>query len=187
MHRSQRMAVTGILVSAILIVASSATAQVKTLTLQSMTAMVTIEGIDQATRTITVKDEKGVHETITIPPAIQRFAEMKVGDRIVARYYQNIVIRMKKAGEPAIDLQSEAATRGEGARPAGTAATQRTMTVTVTAKDPADLSVTVMGPNGYVYNRRVADKDAFALLNVGDRLDMTWTDAVLVSVETAEK
>ena len=53
--------------------------------------------------------------------------------------------------------------------------------------DPKTSSVTVTGPNGYMYSRRVTDKKAFALLKVGDQLDMTWTEAVLISVESAKK
>jgi uncharacterized protein GlcG (DUF336 family) len=93
---------------------------------------------------------------------------------------------MKKPGEAAVDVDSAALTRGEGQRPAGTAATQRTITVTITNIDPKATSVTVKGPNGYTYSRRVADKKAFALLKVGDQLDMTWTEAMLISVESAK-
>ena len=56
--------------------------------------------------------------------------------------------------------------------------------MTVTAMDPKAKSITVTGPNGYKYSRRVADKKAFEQLKVGDRLDMTWTNALLISAET---
>jgi len=49
------------------------------------------------------------------------------------------------------------------------------------------LSTMALGPNGYMYSRRVTDKKAFALLKVGDQLDMTWTEAVLIAVESAKK
>jgi hypothetical protein len=113
-----------------------------------------------------------------------RFSQLKVGDRITARYYENLVIRLKKPGEAAVDVDSAALTRGTGAGPSATAATQRTVTVTVTAKDPAKMSATVKGPNGYTYSRRVKDKKVFDSLKVGDQLDMTWTDALLLEVDT---
>ena len=52
--------------------------------------------------------------------------------------------------------------------------------------DPKTSSVTVNGPNGYTYSRKVADKKAFSQLKVGDKLDMTWTQALLISVEPAK-
>jgi len=84
-----------------------------------------------------------------------------------------------------VDVASGALTRSQ--TPGGTAATQRTITVVVTAMDAKNRSVTVKGPNGYVYSRRVQDKKVFDQLKVGDRLDMTWTNALLLSVDPAKK
>jgi hypothetical protein len=164
-----------------------ASAQSKTIEGNSVSATVTIEAIEQSTRTLTVKDADGIYETIVVPPEVTRFPEFKVGDRITARYYENVVVRLKKPNEPAVDVDSAALTRGRGATAAGTAATQRTITVTVTSMDPKTSTVTVNGPNGYKYSRRVADKKTYGALKVGDRLDMTWTDALLISIDPPKK
>jgi len=177
-----------ILAAAVLLFsASGVDAQSKTLVGNSVTASVTIVAIEQSSRTLTVRNEKGTYETIQAPPEVKRFSELKVGDKITARYYDNVVVRLKKPDEPAVDVQKEAVTRGDGASAAATGAVQRTMTVTITAKDPATSAVTVNGPNGYAYSRKVSDKKTFDSLKVGDRLDMTWTDALLLSVEPASK
>ena len=118
---------------------------------------------------------------------MKRFSELKVGDKITARYYENVVVRLKRPGEAAVDVDSGALTRRARASPAATLAEQRTITVTVTAKDPKTHAATVKGPNGYVYSRRVADKKIFDTLKVGDQLDMTWTNALLISVDPPEK
>jgi len=178
--------IVGSLFGSILLAGGFVGAQTKTLQGESSVVTATIEAIDQGTRTMTVKNDKGIYETMQVPAEVKRFSELKVGDKITARYYQNVVIRMKKPGEPAVDLDTAAFTRGE-ASPAATAATQRTITATVVEMDPKTMSVTVTGPNGYKYSRRVADKKAFAQLKVGDRLDMTWTDAVLISAESPKK
>ena len=117
---------------------------------------------------------------------MKRFSELKVGDKITAHYYENVVIRVKKPNEPAVDVDSAAVTPGTGSKPAGTAASQRTITVAITAKDPKAQALTVTGPNGYMYSRHVIDKKAFDALKVGDRLDMTWSDALLVSVDPSK-
>ena len=172
--------------SVTLCAAGTAGAQSKTLEGESITKTFTVEAIEQSTRTMTVKDEKGIYETLQAPSGLTRFSELKVGDKITARYYENVVVRLKKPGEPAVDVDSAALTRTTE-KVGGTAATQRTMTVTVTALDPKTSSVTVRGPNGYVYSRRATDKKAFAQLKVGDQLDMTWTDALLLSVDPPKK
>jgi hypothetical protein len=182
------MALTGAVVGVVVLLAGNTVgAQSKTLQGDSVSMTATIEAIEQSTRTITVKNDNGIYETIQAPPELKRFSELKVGDKITVRYYENVVIRLKKPGEAAVDVDSAALTRSEGKTPAGTAAAQRTITVTVTAMDPKTSSVTVKGPNGYVYSRRAADKKAFAQLKVGDQLDMTWTDAVMISVESPKK
>jgi len=64
----------------------------------------------------------------------------------------------------------------------GTIAAQRKMTVTVTAIDHAKGVATVEGPNGYKYSRRIQDPEAAKKVKVGDRLDITWTEAVHIAV-----
>ncbi len=176
MRRTVGMTVT----AAVVIALARLAAQSKTLPGETHTVTATIEAIDQSARTIIVKDPDGVYETVDVPRAFTRFPEFKVGDTITARYYENVVVRVKKPGDAAVDLDTSALTRG-GGTPAGTIAAQRTVTVTVMAMDPKAKSITVSGPNGYKYSRRVADDKVFKQIKVGDRLDMTWTNALLIS------
>jgi len=44
-------------------------------------------------------------------------------------------------------------------------------------------SISFSGPNGWKYSSRVEDKAALAKVKVGDRMDITWTLAVLISAE----
>ena len=66
-------------------------------------------------------------------------------------------------------------------------ATQRTITATITAFDPTVPSITFSGPNNWKYTSRVEDKKALSKVKVGDRVDITWTQALLASVEDAKK
>ena len=144
---------TMILAGSVLLAAGApAAAQTKTLQGEMVTATATIESIDAGTRTLTIKTDKGLYETIEAPASVTRFNELKVGDKINARYYENIVLRLTAPGETAVDLDTAALTKTD-ARPGVTAATQRTITVTVTEMDSKTLAVTVKGPNGYSYSR----------------------------------
>jgi hypothetical protein len=77
-------------------------------------------------------------------------------------------------------------TKGVGARPGATAAMQRTITATITQIDPAVPSITFSGPNGWTYSSRVEDPKALAKVKVGDKVDITWTYALLMSFEPAK-
>ena len=58
--------------------------------------------------------------------------------------------------------------------------------MTITAIDPNVPSITVKSANGWTYSRRVDDKKALEKVKVGDQLDITWNDAVLISVTPAK-
>jgi hypothetical protein len=44
-------------------------------------------------------------------------------------------------------------------------------------------SITFTGPNGWKFSSRVDDKKALEKVKVGDKLDITWTEALILSVE----
>jgi Cu/Ag efflux protein CusF len=64
---------------------------------------------------------------------------------------------------------------------------QRVITATITAIDPKAPSITFSGPNGWKYSSRVHDQAALAKVKVGDKVDITWTMALLMSVEGSPK
>ena len=164
--------------------AGHASAQVsKTLTGEMMSAVATVEAIDKAAREVTLKNEDGTYEVLAVPETVKRFDELKVGDKVTAKYYENVVLRLKAPGEPAIDTATQAMTPAAGAKPAGTRAKQRAITATITAIDPKVPSITFSGPNGWTYSSRVQDKKALAKVKVGDRVDITWTTAALASFQ----
>jgi len=174
-----------ILLASMLVAASAAGAAAQTKTLQGemKTATATVEAIDHAARQLTIKRDNGEYSTITVPAGVTRFDAIKVGDKVTARYYDNIVLRLKLPGEKDVDSDSAALTPGSGAKPGATAATQRTITATITEINMKVPSITFTGPNNWKYSSRVEDKAALQKVKVGDKVDITWTEAVMVSLQ----
>jgi len=176
--------VIGIIAAAALVsMARTAAAQVKTLDVKMRTETATIEAIDVPGRTITLKKSDGTFVTVVAGPDIKRFAEIKVGDKVAARYYENVVVRVKQPGERDVDAANKATTPSEQVLPGGTKAKQQTITATITAIDMDAPSITFSGPRGWTYSTPVMDKAALAKVKVGDKVDIVWTEAVLVSLE----
>ena len=174
----------GIIAAAVLVpMPRTAMAQSKTVSSEVKTATGTIEAVEAATRTISIKKSDGTYTTIVAGPDITRFAEVKVGQTVNVRYYENVIVRVKQPGEPDTDTKAMATTGSEQAMPGGTKAKQRTITATITAIDPNVPSVTFTGPNGWKYTSKVQDTEALAKVKVGDKVDIVWTEAMLVSVE----
>jgi hypothetical protein len=158
----------------------------KTLTGEEKTATATVEAIERSTRVVTLKEQNGEYTEVSVPSDVKRFDTLKIGDKITVKYYENIVLRLKLPGEKSTDTDTAALTPGSGAKAGGTAATQRTITATITHIDPKVPSITFTGPNGWKYSSRVEDKVALSKVKVGDRLDITWTTAALISIDGAK-
>jgi hypothetical protein len=176
--------VVGIIAVAVLVwTASLAMGQAKSVTTEMRVETGIVEAVEAATRTVTIKKADGSYVTTVAGPDIKRFDEVKVGDKITARYYENLVIRVKQPGEPDTDTTAKGTTGSGQALPGGTKARQRTITATITDIDMAAPTVTFTGPNGWKYTSKVQDPAALAKVKVGDKVDIVWTDALLVSLE----
>lgn len=161
-----------------------ALAQVKEIPGERVTETGTVEAIDTKARVLTLKDETGELTTVDVPASVERFDAIKVGDKVKATYYDNVVVRLKKPGEAPVNEAEAALTRSAGAKPGGTLAAQRTMTAKIEAIDAKVPSITFTGPNGWKYSRRVQDKNVLKQVKVGDQVDFTWTEAVQITVES---
>jgi len=166
----------------LVLTAAPAGAQTKVLTGEQKQVTVTVEAIEQSTRQVTVKKPDGTNEMFYVPTSMKRFDQLKVGDKINARYYENVVVQLKQPGTADVDKSAAKLVPVAGA-PAGTTSYQRTITATITAIDQKVPSITFSGPNGWKYSSRVEDRDALAKVKVGDKVDITWTMAVLMSIE----
>lgn len=163
--------------------ASTAMAQSKTITGETKVLTATVEAIEASSRTLTLKKPDGTYMQTVAPEEMKRFSEIKIGDKVTARYYENVVVRLKRPGEKDVDTSAQATTASGQAQPGGTAAKQRTITATITAIDQGVPSITFSGPNGWKYSSKVQDKKALEGVKVGDKVDITWTEALLVSLD----
>jgi hypothetical protein len=179
----KRFVVGLVAVAGLVAMAHTVMAQSKTITSEMRTETGTIEAIEASTRTVTLKKADGTFVTTVAGPDITRFAELKLGDTVNVRYYDNVVIRVKQPGEPEVISGAKGTTGSEQVLPGGTRAKQLTITATITAIDPNTPSITFTGPNGYKYSSKVQDTEALAKVKVGDKVDIVWTEATLVSVE----
>ena len=109
-----------------------------------------------------------------------------MGDKVTFRYYESIVYQLKKEGASAADKGEVALSRGAGQTPGGTLAQQITMTVTVVSVDPNLPSITVKTRNGEVVTRKIEDKKNLEGVAPGDRIVITYTQALLAAVEPAK-
>ena len=145
-----------------------------------------ITTIDHDARLVTLAQPDGETETIQCGPEVDRFDELKVGDTVTTRYYHSVVYVVRKAGEPST-LPATSATpslsRGHGQKPAATLSRQQTAIVTVEAIDDKVPAVTGVTDDGRRVSFKVPRRKDIAGLKVGDKLEIVYTEALVISVE----
>ena len=147
-----------------------------------------VEAIDPASRTLTLKGPRGRVVDVTAGPEVKNFDQIKVGDFVVVRYLEALTLELKKGGAGIRERsdKQDAATAKPGARPAAGGARQVTVTADVVAVDPKRNVVTLRGPKRTV-ELKLRDPEQVKLVKVGDQVQATYTEAAAISVEPAPK
>lgn len=175
----------GTALAAVLLVVSTVFAQQPVTLGQTITETFTIEAIESSSRTVTLKDKDGYLEDVVVGPEVQRFNEFKVGDRVTMRYTESLVTAIARAGSTAKAPDSAAITRSTGA-PGATISRQQVATVTINAIDPKVPSVSITTADGRKMSFRIANAKNLEGFKVGDKVDVTYTQALAVSVAPAK-
>ncbi len=142
-----------------------------------------IDAIDSSARLVTLRGEDGLTETIFCGPEVERFNALKVGDKVTFRYYESVVYQIRKPGDPAPKASEGAAmVRSAGPNPGGTISQQVTAVVTVNEVDMKVPSVTVTTAEGRKMSFRVEDAKNLKDVKVNDKVEVTYTQALAISV-----
>lgn len=154
---------------------------------EAVTETFTIEAIDQTARVVTLKNKEGEVEDLFVGPEVSRFEALKVGDVVTFRYYESMVSALRRPGQAPRPNEAVGVVPSPGTRPGGTISQQQTATVTIQAIDPKAPSVTVKSDQGRVMSFRVENAKNLEGYKVGDTVEVTYTQALAVSVEPAKK
>jgi hypothetical protein len=150
-------------------------------------ATATVEAVDYAARTVTLKTESGEKEIVEVSPEVKRFREVKKGDRVQVQVYRAIAAKMSRhKNNNEIRVQGEVAKASPQDRPGIAGRNDISSTVTVNEVDLKNNLVTVTGPAGNTVKLAVSRPPMQAFikqLKPGDRVDVTYTEAVAISLE----
>ena len=151
-----------------------------------VTAM--IIAIDRTTRDVTLKGPKGNWVVVTAGPEVKNFDQLNVGDKVHTRYYEALVLELKKGNDLAVTRTEEKSAVGAmpGAQPAGVAGRRITVVADVIAVNRETQTVTLQGPQLTV-EVKVADPDQFRRIKKGDQVYATYAQALAMLVEPSPK
>ncbi len=152
-----------------------------------VTETFTIDAIDYAGRLVTLRDADGQSETIYCGPEVKRFDALKAGDKVTFRYQESVVYEIAKPGAAPAVAESGGVTRTAGAKPGGTISQKQVAVVTINEIDLKAPSVTVTTKDGRKMGFKVEDVTNLTGVKVGDQVQITYTQALAISVEAAAK
>ncbi len=158
--------------------------------MQTVQVSAEVIGIEKATRTLTLKGPKGEVVDLVASDEVKNFDQIKLGDRVLARYAEALTLELKKPGTAASDavtVREDAARAKPGERPAVAGARQVSALVKVVAVDPKASTIRVKGPKGNETTLNVQNPDQFKVVKKGDLIEVTYTEAIALSVEPASK
>jgi Cu/Ag efflux protein CusF len=153
----------------------------------ALTETAIIVAIDSTNRLITLKGEDGLTETIVAGPEVKRFNELKVGDKVTFRYYESVVYAIQQPGAKPPAAAASGIVRGTGPRPGGTMSEQLTAVVTIQAIDLKIPSVTIKTEDGSTMSFKAENPKNLEGVKVGDKVQITYTRALAISVEAPKK
>jgi len=148
----------------------------------------TVTAIDLAKREVTVKGPKGRVETMTVGPDAKNLDQVKVGDKVVVRFYRGVALTYLPPGTPApgTEVSGTAEAAPKGAKPGGEAQVTVRGTVTVKAIDMKSRIVTLVGPEGGEYRVKAGSEVQLDKLKIGDKIYAVYQEGIALSVEPAK-
>lgn len=154
----------------------------------------TVEAIDVNTRMVVLRESDGTEFALVASPEVRNLEQVKVGDRVVTRYRESLGAELVRRGDGSGDTQepsvsTTAARAADGAMPSVTSSTETRQTVRITNVDEKNHIVSFYGSDGLARVlpvRSPQGQEFIAKLKAGDEVELTYTEAVAMSVEPAK-
>lgn len=155
----------------------------------TVTATATVQAINQKTRMVTLKGADGKSVTFQVDESVKNLPQVKKGDQVIATYYESLAYEVVRASDltRGVAVAEDVAVAKPGARPGAIGARAVTITAKIKAIDKKNNTVTLKGPQGNLRTVKVKDPTKLDKVQVGDMVQITYTEAVAIGVEAVPK
>jgi Cu/Ag efflux protein CusF len=150
------------------------------------TASLTVESIDKATRSVVLQRANGEMLRMVAGDEVRNFDQIKVGDKVVSRHTQALVLELKKGGA-GVRERVESTDQGlakPGEKPSAYEAKKITFVADVQKVDLKTQIVTLRGAKKTL-QLKVKDPEQLKLIKKGDQVEGVYAEAVAISVIAA--
>ncbi|MBK8523091.1 MAG: hypothetical protein IPL58_02580 [Betaproteobacteria bacterium] len=146
-----------------------------------------VVSIDMSHRSITLKRDDGNTLTVVAGPAVKNLAQIQVGDFVVAQYGRALAVSLKKGtGVRSATETENGNTAKPGEKPSASGKRTLVIVADIIAIDDKKGLATLKGPKGNVVDVMVKDLKSLAAVQVGDQVELAYTEALAISVKPAK-
>jgi hypothetical protein len=151
-----------------------------------------VRDIDLKTRKLTLAMANGSLKTLFVDELVKRFDKIQPGDVVKTTYSEAIAVKLRKTKiKPGVKVEDSLTRDSKSVKPAGKRLRQVITTASIEAISEDFRTVTLKKPDGKVEVVDVRNPDNLKKLRsgevkVGDQIDITYTQAVAISVEKVE-
>ena len=158
-------------------------------------SLITTQGkvteINKETRKVTLLGPQGELVSVTASEAVGRFNEISVGDIVTFEYYTYMKAEFRQPTpeelkEPLVIL-AEGVSAPDTMGPAGIVGAEVKAVVTIEILNRPYMQVTVKGPRGNYTTLPMEDEELITQLHIGQIVILTYTEAMVVSLEKVIK
>jgi hypothetical protein len=156
---------------------------------RDVNATAQVLSIDKQTRQVSLKGPKGDVIELVAGDDVKNLDQVNAGDLVVVRYQEALTLELKKVGADSsggVSVREQTRTANKGDRPGASGSREVNVVATVTAVDPVKSTITLKGPKNEM-TLPVQNPDQFKVVKVGDKVDVTYREALALSVEPAKK
>jgi hypothetical protein len=147
-----------------------------------------VVAVNHAKRTVTLVGPMGKEETFKVGPEVQNLNQVRRGDKLVIKYLEAVSVSLDTnvVGRSKTVTTSAPVTAPAGAKPGVAQARQTVITASVDSIDTATNHILVQGPEGRYVEVKVKDPAVMKTVKVGDKIVLTYTEAIVVDVKPAK-
>lgn len=151
-----------------------------------------VRDIDYKKRTLTVTMPNGALKTFVIDKSVKRFDHIKPNDVIKTTYTEAVTVKLRKVKiKPEVKVEESTSKDPEKIKPTIIRKRQVTMVASIEAISDDFKSVSLKGPDGEVEQVQVRNPSNLKMLKngevkVGDQVDITYSQALVIAVEKVE-
>jgi hypothetical protein len=155
---------------------------------QTVKMTATVVSIDLGSRDLLLIDSQGKMHKVNVSDQARNLDQVKVGDKVTAEYTEAISLQLKKRGTaevPPVSAEAAMVRSPKGMKPGGAVGRKVIAFATVVAVNPKTQFVTLRGPLGNEYDLQVLDPAQLKAVTKGDEVEVVYTEALAVSVQSA--